>query len=63
MRHNTVMYENARFFFSVLWLIAVGASFAFGLALIINWGGYWEYLLASLGLLAVATAGVVVTSL
>lgn len=63
MRHNTFMYENARFFFSVLWLIAVGASFAFGLALIINWGGYWEYFFASLGVLAVATAGVVVTSL
>jgi len=57
------MYENARFFFSVLWLVAVGASFAFALAILISWGGYWEYFFASLGLLAVATAGVVVTSL
>ncbi len=63
MRQNGRMYENARFFFSVLWLVALGASFAFGLALLISWGGYWEYFFASLGLLAVATGGVVATSL
>ncbi len=63
MRQNMRMYENARFFFSVLWLIAFGASFAFGLALLISWGGYWEYFFASLAVLAVATGGVVSTSL
>lgn len=57
------MYENVRFFFSVLWLIALGTTFAFGLAFIISWGGYLDYLLASIAALVVSTAGVVVTSL
>ena len=57
------MYENLRAFFSILWLIALGATFATGLAFIVSWGGYTEYLYASLAVLAVSTAGVLLTSL
>lgn len=57
------MYENVRLFFSVLWLFAVGFALATGMAVVISWGGYVDYFFASLGVLAVSTAGVLVTSL
>jgi hypothetical protein len=63
MRQNTGMYENVRVFFSILWLIAFGAAFATGFAVIISWGGFLEYFIASLIVLGVATAGVIITSL
>lgn len=57
------MNENARLFFSLLWLFAVGATLASGLAMLISWGEYWEYFAASVGVLGVATAGAIITSL
>ena len=62
MRHNTGMFENVRLFFSIVWVIAVGAAVAFGLAAIISWGGFLDYLAASIGVIIVSTIGVVVTS-
>ena len=57
------MYENVRVFFSILWLVALGAAFATGLAVLVSWGSYTEYFYAALVLLGVATAGTLVTSL
>jgi hypothetical protein len=57
------MNENLRLFFSILWLGSVGFSVAFGLAVIVSWGGYLEYFLAAVILAAIATAGAFVTSL
>ncbi len=57
------MYENARLFFSILWLISVGAAFASGLAVLASWGGFTEYFYAALALVAISSAGAVITSL
>ena len=57
------MYENFRVFFSILWFVSFGCSVASLLAVVVSWGGYLEYLYASLILLGVATAGAIVTSL
>lgn len=57
------MKENLRVLFSIVWLFGVGASLATGLAVIATWGGYVDYFLASLGILAIASAGTVATSL
>lgn len=57
------MYENLRLFFSFLWLAALGCAIASGLAVLVSWGGYTEYLYASLAAFAIATAGTLVTSL
>ena len=63
MRQNTRMKENLRVVFIVLWYIAVGVAFASGVAVLISWGDYTEYFFAALGMLAVSTAGILVTSL
>ncbi len=57
------MKENLRVLFSIVWLFGVGASLATGLAVVATWGGYVDYFLASLGILAIASAGTVATSL
>jgi hypothetical protein len=56
------MKENLRVFFSILWLIGVGASLATGLAVLATWGSYVDYFLGSLVLLAGATAATIATS-
>ena len=56
------MFENMRLFFSVLWVISVGAAFAFGLAALISWGGFLDYLAAAVGAIIVSTIGVILTS-
>jgi hypothetical protein len=57
------MYENARLFFSLLWLAAVGATLASALAVLVSWGDHFEFLIGSVITLGVATAGAVITSL
>ena len=57
------MYENARLFFSILWLAATGCLFASILVVIFTWGGYLEYLYAALVIWSIATFGAIVTSL
>ncbi len=58
-----VMKENLRLFFSILWLLSLGFSFAFGLAVLVTWGSNAEYFMAALMLLVVATTGMFFTSL
>jgi len=57
-----VMYENFRLFFSILWLAACGCVFASALAVLVSWGGYLDYLYASIAMWCIATIGTVVTS-
>jgi len=57
------MKEHFRVFFSVLWLLSAGVFFTSGLVLLLTWGSYAEYFFWSLGLLAAATLGTLITSL
>lgn len=57
------MTENLRLLFSILWFPSLGASFATGLMFIVTLGDYGEYFLWSLIAFAIATFGVLATSL
>ena len=49
------MIQAFRVFFSIVWFISLGVSFATGLGFIVTLGGYGEYLLWSLITLAAST--------
>lgn len=56
------MKDNFRLMFSIVWLIASGAVFATAWMVLISWGGYLDYLYASVATWCVATIGTIVTS-
>jgi hypothetical protein len=63
MRQNTRMRENARLFFSLLWVVSTCTSFALGLLLLFTWNeNYLQYFYAALIIWGAATIGTVVTS-
>ena len=57
------MYENARLFFSITWLVATGCLLAAGLAVLLTWGDFLQYLYVAALVWGIATIGAVVTSL
>lgn len=63
MRENGGMKENFRFIFSLIWFPAVGCAFSSTLLFLVTLGDFANFFFASIAALAVATAGVILTSL
>lgn len=57
------MYDNARLFFSILWLLSVGAFVSSAFLVVLTWGEYLDFFYLATGSLAVATFGCIVTAL
>ena len=63
LRDNDGMKEDLRLVFSLLWFPAVGCTFAGGMLFVLTFGEYGMFFLWSAIACALATAGVLVTSL